>query len=515
VAAPGLIPHPDWVVIAGNALGEIVLVSIEAAAEVHRLYSWSYSPIGGWQAQQLVSESHATHQSVRASIDLQGNLMVAWISDVSGTRNLYASYRPQGAIFEPPALIEQYSGDGQFSGDVLTFDHLEFADDGSAFACWRQQRPHGFAGPTETAAAAAMVNRFDPVSGWGQEQILEADNNIGSTEELSCDVSGEGRLVAAWERRNSFSEQDSLAAAQDYDVWVSVYEPARGWLELETVEFIQHGIREQGGLGVQNRKPLVAVTGDTAAVLWYNSSDTQVVSITYDLAAGAWQGVDILESRSRRIPGADSHQLASNSTGALMALWGERYVTRHDGESSWSKSRALPSLPELQGMDAEGLPYIIHRQGNDVVVNRFDGSGWSQDQLNAVSDGSPKNLSGTVGSILGDLSVYWFSGDEMLRSSHEASPPSQSGPVTMLSLEVTKVKGIARYTLSLEVDRVAETYFRFSGQGTIVSGGQPDDNWQTYTGPVVIQMDKRGSGAFEYYSEDSDGNRESSRTEVL
>jgi hypothetical protein len=49
----------------------------------------------------------------------------------------------------------------------------------------------------------------------------------------------------------------------------------------------------------------------------------------------------------------------------------------------------------------------------------------------------------------------------------------------------------------------------------ILSGGESSTEWQIYGQPVVIQMDKSGTGQFEFYSEDSEGNRELTRTEVL
>ena len=287
---------------------------------------------------------------------------------------------------------------------------------------------------------------------------------------------------------------------------------------LETVEFLQYGIREVDGQGVQNHNPRVAVTDNTAAVLWLNGSDTEIVSMAYDYATGEWEDADVLEKRTRLIPHDNSHQLAANASGSLLAFWGERYATRRSADGGWSKSKALPATPDLYGIDAVGLPYIVYREAGDVFVNRYDGSGWPQYKLNSEGDGGSPTLVGALDSIQGDLSVYWFSGDEMLRSSHatgDSSPPNQSAPVTTLSADVRKVKGAISYTLSLTVDRAADSYFRFTGQGTIESGGQAGDGWQTYIGPVTIKMNKRGSGEFEYYSEDGDGNREIPRTEVL
>jgi hypothetical protein len=82
-------------------------------------------------------------------------------------------------------------------------------------------------------------------------------------------------------------------------------------------------------------------------------------------------------------------------------------------------------------------------------------------------------------------------------------------------LAAGKVKGAKRYTIELASNKPGITYFRFSGDGVVISGGDSSLAWQTYSAPVTIQMSKGGSGEFEFYSQDDDGHQEISRTEIL
>jgi hypothetical protein len=58
-------------------------------------------------------------------------------------------------------------------------------------------------------------------------------------------------------------------------------------------------------------------------------------------------------------------------------------------------------------------------------------------------------------------------------------------------------------------------FFRFTGQGVIIGGGTDTTSWQTYTEAVVVQLDKGGSGDFEFYAEDVAGNVEATQLEIL
>ena len=93
--------------------------------------------------------------------------------------------------------------------------------------------------------------------------------------------------------------------------------------------------------------------------------------------------------------------------------------------------------------------------------------------------------------------------------------PDTTAPETIFSTQVKKIKGAERYTIVLQPNESATTFFRFSGQGVITTGGDTILSWQLYTEPVVIQLQKNGSGSLEFYSEDSAGNVEATQLEVL
>ena len=93
--------------------------------------------------------------------------------------------------------------------------------------------------------------------------------------------------------------------------------------------------------------------------------------------------------------------------------------------------------------------------------------------------------------------------------------PDTTPPVTTFSTQRQMVQGKPKHTVTLTVNESATTYFRFNGQGTITAGGADTTAWQTYTVPVVVQLVKKGSGDFEFYSEDTAANVEATQLEVL
>jgi hypothetical protein len=57
--------------------------------------------------------------------------------------------------------------------------------------------------------------------------------------------------------------------------------------------------------------------------------------------------------------------------------------------------------------------------------------------------------------------------------------------------------------------------FRLTRQGTVSGGGSNTTAWQIYSGPVTVELAKNGTANFDYYSDDTAGNVETTRTEVL
>jgi len=397
-------------------------------------------------------------------------------------------------------------------------NHLEFSEDGRAFACWRQRRAHLFAGYHLPGAASAVTSAFDPVTGWSEPRSLEVANNIGDTLTLSCDVSPDGRLIAAWGRHNTFMPQDTAGTATEYDVWVAAYDPVRGWINSETVEFLQQGVREQTDQGQHNYSPRVAAAGGLALVAWYNSSAVNIESLVFDFDALAWRPQEVLESRARRIPEGGGHKVAGNEDGALVAAWGDQYVRRLPGEAGWERTQSLPATPALLAVDGQGMPYSVHQSESGVIANRLGDSGWSSAVISPAINLDDKRLLDARTDLAENMAAYWMSGNFLWLSSDtpvDVPPPANTAPVTAISLTKKKVKGATRYALFLVSDRPGITYYRFTGDGVIASGGETSGAWQVYSGQLIIQMEKGGAGALDFYSEDSQGNREITRTEVL
>ena len=94
-------------------------------------------------------------------------------------------------------------------------------------------------------------------------------------------------------------------------------------------------------------------------------------------------------------------------------------------------------------------------------------------------------------------------------------PIDSTPPVTSASVVRSTAKGIAYFDITLTANESAATYFRLTGQGTVVSGGSNSTAWQTYNGAVRVENTKNGASTFEYYSIDTAGNQETAQARVL
>ena len=515
--------EPSSVTGEANRFGEAVIVAEKNASGVYRLYAWKRSVEGGWGGAFLLSEDENPHRYPRAAIDTEGNILVAWAGGPEGQRNLYAAYQPVSGAFRPRFTVASYPSDGSASGDVTALNHLEFAGDGTAFACWRQNLPHNFNNGVYTGGATALAGQFDPVTGWGDAHNLEVNNNAGDTLNLACDVSAGGRLVAAWERYNTFDEQAISTVNRGHDVWVAVYEPGRGWTASETVEYLQYGIREENGAGVQNRAPEAAVhDAGRALVVWYNETDDSVESIEYDQPTATWLPQETLESRGNQVSGPDGHRVGASDAGHFIAAWDDDFVVRSASESRWSRPRPLPLHSVMLGIDRAGQPFSLNSDDALVTASRYVDGAWFTQTLGDLSDSREKQLVDIELMENDVLHGFWLSGSSLMFSADEPgkelTPPGEpdvTAPVTAYSADLRRVKGSKLYTIALGADEPATTRYRFSGAGALVGAAEPGAGWQVYSGPFDIQLDKSGTGLLEFYSEDLAGNVEETKTEVL
>ncbi len=505
--------------VADNRYGDTVILTEKYEDSLYRLYVWQAAVFDDWAGPELVSEDSSPHSFAHVAIDENGNVLVSWAGGAAGSRNLYAAYRPYAKAFKARETVENYSADNNVDGDVVGLSHLEFAGNGSAFVCWRQNRLHVYNNFADTDGASALVKKFEPLNGWTGEHNLEVRNNVGDTLNLDCDVSADGRLVAAWERYNTYDPQAFSIGGFEHDVWVAVFNPGGTWSPSETVEYLKDGIREENGQGIQNYLPRVALgSRGKAAVIWYNESDTNIEALEFDFSASAWLPQETLESRGKQIPGGNTHQLASNESGDLIVGWGTKFRVKPYGDGSWARSKSLPAPASLLGIDELAQPYSIHIAGTDVTASRNVGGTWTSRTLNEVGDVAGKAVLGASAGITDALAVHWLSGPSLLFSTDQPAafaPPGDSPPVTSFSTQIKRVKGSKRHTITLQPDEVATVFFRFTGQGVIIGGGTDTTSWQTYTQAVVVQLDKGGSGDFEFYAEDVAGNVEATQLEIL
>jgi len=94
--------------------------------------------------------------------------------------------------------------------------------------------------------------------------------------------------------------------------------------------------------------------------------------------------------------------------------------------------------------------------------------------------------------------------------SADITPPATTGRFVR-----STAKGIAYFDITLTANEPATTHFRLTGGAQVITGGSATTDWQSYTGAIQVQLNKNGTGQFDYYSVDTAGNVEATHTEVL
>jgi hypothetical protein len=198
--------------------------------------------------------------------------------------------------------------------------------------------------------------------------------------------------------------------------------------------------------------------------------------------------------------------------------WGSYYRSRSWSQTGWERSTSIPAEPDVLTIDSAGQAISVHLSGAQVIANRLEGGSWQSRQVSETGDTQAKAVQHLATTRGDTAAVYFTSGITLLQVSHKPAVPVDPGsgtPVTSYQGISGKSKGVTSYTITLAPSEPAITWFRLAGQGAVVTGGVNVSTWQTYSAEVVIQLDKKGSATFEYYSEDVDGNIEAVNTEVL
>jgi hypothetical protein len=510
--------------VATNDYGGMALVSEQFTGTSYQLHAWQFDYASGWSGPKPLHAGEERHSLLKTDIDQDGNLLVAWASGPDENRSLYSLYVPYGQEPQSVQLVEHYAPDNYVSADISEVAHLEFADDGQAWICWRQNILHTFRGYYDRDGSSAIAKRFDPTAGWVGEHRLEVSNNVGNTLNLSCDVAGNGRVLAAWERINSFDPKPIAVAGEEHDVWIAAFQPGLGWTDSETAEFLASGEREANGTGIQNRYPQAAVGSKSkGAVVWINETDINIESKLYDFTTNSWSTQQTIETRANRIEHGSTPKIAANEAGDIVTSWGNRYSYRNSISSIWERAGLLPATPLVLGVDPLGQAYSLHVESGNLIANRMTAGLWHTARLYPVSDALQQSLLHANTSVTNALSAVWASENQLFRASDQLplsltepnEGPDAVPPTTTFNSQANRVKGGTTHDIRLSTDEPATTYFRFQGQGEIISGGLNNDQWQTYQGNVRLALDKKGQGYFEHYSEDTSGNRESIKRELL
>ena len=175
----------------------------------------------------------------------------------------------------------------------------------------------------------------------------------------------------------------------------------------------------------------------------------------------------------------------------------------------------------------EGDSVILDASGSNDPDGAISSYSWQQNAGPTVSlsDNSVVQPSFTAPEVTDDTVLTFVvtvtddvgatATDEVNITVQDSGPVDTTPPSTTGSFIRNTVKGVTYFEITLNADEPATTYFRLTGEASIISGGTASTDWQTYTRVITVQMVKGGTANFEYYSVDTAGNTEVTKTEVL
>ncbi len=255
------------------------------------------------------------------------------------------------------------------AGDT-TEPQVAMDPDGSAIAVWRQ---------SDGTRDNIWSNRFVPGQGWGNAQIIEADDaGSGDAPQVAMDPSG--NAVAVWRHHDGTR----------YNIQANRFIPGQGWGTAEIIETDDAG---------HAYSPQVAMdpSGNAVAV-WYQRDGTRNNIWSNRFVPGqGWGNAELIETDDAG--SATSPQIAMDPSGNAVAVWSQNDGTRYNVLSNRfvpGQGWGTPALIETDNagnifdpqvaMDPSGNAVAVWRQSDgtrdNIWSNRFvPGQGWGSAEL--------------------------------------------------------------------------------------------------------------------------------------
>jgi len=556
--------HPDFIVDIDNHQN-ILVAWAENQGGTHDLYASYKRANDAWEVKSLVEQYNQNSNADGDVVSVDGltfadngEAYICWRQHRLHT--FQGSYLGDSSV----ALVkrfhqrrgwidEHYLESSNNLGDTLTMD-CEVSADGNVVVSWWRKNQYTEPNLFAELVQDTWVSVYEPGSGWSPSQtveylkdgIYETPSSDVENVEPRVDISASGKAQIIWHNRS-----DDNIESIEYDF------SANTWSSQETLE--SRGSQIPGST---SHHLALNDIGD-AVVTWGSKFTTKLLTDTKWSRATSlptqpsYIGIDTTgQPHMSGVSGTDvvsgryingnweTNTLNSVSDAAVKKVL-QVELDQADGlhvywmgdASLYVSSNVTPNTPAPgntppvadAGLDQSVLEgAFVQLDGNasydpDGVISSFL---WQQTAGTAVILNNATTATAdfdapfvTANEALAfQLTVTDDLGDtdsDSVTVTVQYNGPDVTPPVTTFSSQVKKVKGANEHTVTLTVNEPATTYFRFTGQGAITSGGLDATDWQVYVDPVVVSLDKNGTGTFDFYSEDTASNQEAVQTEVL
>lgn len=243
------------------------------------------------EAFKLDGVASSSHFQQALAVDQDGNAVVVWPQDVTGTTiktaRVYANrYRVDTGVWTTKKEIGRHQAENQAKDLRVTFD-----GSGNAFAAW------WLVTPAPDNNFHAFVNRFDSLKGgWGTSTRLKATRQDECGRHPSVAANANGRALVAFECGEIYSSH----YRPDSDNWSAVEK-----------------ISKSGGSNVN----VSMDSSGNATAVWAerSNSDDLAYANRYNSVEGTWQGPAFIGQGANAK--ANLPKVATDASGQAVSIW--------------------------------------------------------------------------------------------------------------------------------------------------------------------------------------------------
>jgi hypothetical protein len=361
----------------------------------------------GWSAVQPASGAGAWvdfDKPVLSAIDNQGRALAVWFDwQQSGPwLSLMASRYVPGTGWGTPVALAGVTSGRSYSYPVLAMD----PSSGRAIVGWHQTD-----GTAIGTNQSIWSREFDPGTGWGATQPIQAFVSAATTNSLQVGIDASGHAAAVW-----LHDPDG-PLPQPHGIYANRHAPGGGWGAASRIS---------GDNGFVVEPKVVVAPSGLAVAVWRNSAGSLWSS--QRSGDGAWSGANevIVSERLRR--GAFEYDVAMNAQGEALMAWRDfqsngatdTYAVRAKrfAQGSWQASDLLVEIldaseREIQpkvALNSEGRSVILWKLRNDALRAAVGPAGqpWSLTTIKPIDGHSVTNRSPQAGiDGLGNVLVAW------------------------------------------------------------------------------------------------------------